>query len=550
MKCMNVSDVENRQIFHSVPAEEIPALGLRGAMVCLHQLHDFMPYLGPNASTLMTRILDDVFAARLNCLLVEYEAMYPWSGEHARISCKDAFTPQDIAELNREAEMRGIQLIPLVQTLGHVYHILQHDAYRDCRELPDQIQQLCPSNPKSFGLICELLDDVIAHHPNSHYLHLGGDECRLLGQCPRCQELAACSPGGEYQLYVDYYREVTDYILSQGKIPILWHDIAIKEPKVLECFDSRVMFHFWNYGDHCRGVLEREFEILNSRIPAGRIIGGPGLRCDVGHGSLFPSFRLIFDNLRRMNHLMRQAGTAGSIVTDWPDSGISFLLSVPLFQLQGQATWPAEFSIDDFAEAYYGVKYPELFLHLDAIYGWLPLTKGFQSELTDSLNRYQFRPYDFARHLNSFLEALEYLDPDSYSCPEFNKMCHRRMLCRDLIDQLDRLSPQYHLVEWEAMRLAVRTLQLMLTLTIGLTAGSWQLKKQLKAGYQLTPEKIIQDLQDYLDGEPQLRTGYRSLYQPLCVSVHLENFLDMLFKKEFRENAEIVLHQLHVFRGI
>ena len=109
-------------------------------MVCLHLLHDFLPFFGPDMNSLCSLILKDCAEAGLNCLLVEYEAMFPYKGEHSRISCQAAFTRQEIEKFKAEAAALGIQIIPLVQTLGHVYHILSHKEYAALREVPEHIQ--------------------------------------------------------------------------------------------------------------------------------------------------------------------------------------------------------------------------------------------------------------------------------------------------------------------------------------------------------------------------------------------------------------------------
>ena len=95
-------------------------LSLRGAMVCLHQLHDKLPFFGPGMNALNSMVLKNCAEAGLNCLLVEYEAMYPYRGEHSRISCKDSFSRQEIEEFKAQSQALGIRLIPLEIGRAHV----------------------------------------------------------------------------------------------------------------------------------------------------------------------------------------------------------------------------------------------------------------------------------------------------------------------------------------------------------------------------------------------------------------------------------------------
>lgn len=75
--------------------------------------------------------------SKRNILLFEYEAYFPWSGGNRRICTSNAFRETDIAVIRSMAEKRGIEIIPLVQVLGHVYHILIHPEYAACAEDPE-----------------------------------------------------------------------------------------------------------------------------------------------------------------------------------------------------------------------------------------------------------------------------------------------------------------------------------------------------------------------------------------------------------------------------
>ena len=81
---------------------------MRGFMVCYHQMHDFLPWFGPNA-TALERILDAMSEARLNALLIEYETYFPWSADNARICASDHLTEADVIQLNASAAARGIE---------------------------------------------------------------------------------------------------------------------------------------------------------------------------------------------------------------------------------------------------------------------------------------------------------------------------------------------------------------------------------------------------------------------------------------------------------
>jgi len=510
-------------------------LALRGAMVCMHQIHDFMPYFGPDINSLSSIILKDCANAGLNCLLVEYEAMFPYRGEHSRISNRDAFSVNEIENFCAEADRLDIQIIPLVQTLGHVYHILCHEEYSGLREVPEHIQQCCPGNPDTMKLARELIDDIIDSHPQSEYIHLGGDECGLLGTCPHCAEIAAKDPAGKYRVYVNYYRELTDYVISRGKIPIIWHDIAVKEPELLREFNEKVVFHFWNYGDHCHGVLEEHFRVLNNNIPASRIIGGAGIRGESGHGSLLLSPTLALDNISRMNKLMIRENALGSIVTDWPDCGTFWMNSLSFFAAHGFSAAGGEIDRswrENFAAEYFGVDIPEWFDRYDSFYGPVPLADGFQMRLASYLNRYEFKKFDLNKIMERIIQGEK-------AIPGYGNIfwyCHRRFILREWIGKMEQLSAQItrHKPEFISHLLTFKAVEFLLSLSLGCIMRYWDEHDELCVGYQLTPSLKEKDLARAADDMKTLGDEISGFYSRYSPSLHVKQFVRELFKEEFR----------------
>lgn len=58
------------------------------------------------------------------------------------------------------AEDNGLEVIPLVQTFGHLEHLLKLDEFRHLREVDQFPQSICPSQQSSFEIIRTMLDQV------------------------------------------------------------------------------------------------------------------------------------------------------------------------------------------------------------------------------------------------------------------------------------------------------------------------------------------------------------------------------------------------------
>jgi hypothetical protein len=86
---------------------------------------------------------------------------------------------------------------------------------------------------------------MAAMHP-SPYFHIGGDETHLLGHCEKCKKRAA--EIGISQLYFEHIKMLCDIVVSLGKRPVLWADIALNYPEYIHLLPKETIFVDWNYG--------------------------------------------------------------------------------------------------------------------------------------------------------------------------------------------------------------------------------------------------------------------------------------------------------------
>lgn len=527
---------------------DYPDLELRGAMFCWHQMHDFMPYFAPDIDTFTTLYLDTLFDAKINTFLLEYETFFPWR-KHADISCKEALSEADITQLNQKATERGIEIIPLVQTLGHVYHILIHNQYKHLSEAPNKLQQLCPLNKETTQLAFDLIDETIAMHPNSRYIHLGGDECQLLGVCPECNEYV--NKHSKYVLYAKYYKKLTDYVINKGYIPILWHDIAIKQPDVLKEFSDKVVFQFWNYADISHGEMKTPIKKLNQFVDAKSILGGSAARAEKFHGAIHPSYSIIFRNVSEMNSRMNTLGAFGSIICDWPDCGIAFMASFMPYCFQGESCWnTSKTATDEFKKQYaywrFGIKKPDFLERLEALYGEIPFVRAFQYDQITSLNRYSLTTYDFELKIKEMVE-----DGQRGRAPgDIYRLFNQRLHCKDLLKYLIqcRNAAIRYECELEHYILATELVIMFSSLSIGVwLAATLDLDFDMQIGYSrsLVEDDICSSLEQW---EP-MKDKVRQLYGKRTASAHLENYLLRLFKPEIKNGAEKLLQKFQKNNG-
>jgi len=182
---------------------------------------------------------------KLNTFVIEYDNRFPWK-KHPALVHESTFTRDQIIELIALAEDNFIELIPLLDSLGHAEHYLIHEQYSYLRELPEHINEMCPCNPKTMIFIKELWEEILDIHKNSRYAHITGDEVFRMGDfCPECKKYAR--QGKLADLYAQYYRNLSNWIKSKGKIPIIWGDMLIKYPEYINEFPKDIIINDWLY---------------------------------------------------------------------------------------------------------------------------------------------------------------------------------------------------------------------------------------------------------------------------------------------------------------
>lgn len=262
----------------------------------------------------LRRLAEEVAAAGLNTLIVEWEAAFPYR-RNATLSHGLAYSPLEVGAFVRYCRSLGLEVIPLQQSLGHLEYVLRHPRYMVAREDTRDLCQLCPRKPtEARRLLRGLLEDVRELH-DGPFIHLGGDEAYLLGHCPACRAYAHTH--GLSQLYAAHMRNVIAEARALGWRPVIWADMLLKHPECAGLIPTDTVLVDWNYGwardrfGDPQKLLDRGFEIW----------GAAALRSAPDNHSLTWWDR----HLRNFRDFIPQAARdsyRGMLLTSWSTSGI------------------------------------------------------------------------------------------------------------------------------------------------------------------------------------------------------------------------------------
>lgn len=286
-----------------------PIISMRG-------IHLDLKGMPPTAGRFV-ELLKVFAAARCNVVLVEWEDAFPWTVDE-RFRSPTAYTAEDIRRFQEAARILGLEIIPLVQSLGHMETPLGVPGYEHLREVPSDSSVLNPLAAGACDLVKKMVDDVLNLMPEVRHFHLGGDEAWSMGKNPKTKDYI--DKHGKGQLYLRHVGPILDSLNARGIRPILWHDMMINwNSDALRALGARSDLMTWGYSghpdttDHHFGIkyIER-FHAHSITLWAGTAYKGAD-----GHNADRPDIQQREQNALAWMEIAQRFGYTGVIATGW-----------------------------------------------------------------------------------------------------------------------------------------------------------------------------------------------------------------------------------------
>lgn len=272
--------------------------------------------LAPSPERLLS--LPRLFAAAgFNAVLVEWEDAFPWTVDE-RFRGPNAYGPETVAAFRDSAATAGLEIIPLVQCLGHLETPLGVPGYERLREVPGDPSCLNPLAEGALELVRDMVDDVLALLPETTRFHLGGDEAWVLGENPATAAyIAEHGPGA---LYLRHVGPLLDHLAGKGARPLLWHDMMVKwdEPALRE-LARRCDLVTWGYSGHPDRAAGHfaTANVKRFRDAGFRLWAGTAFKGADGENSDLPDPARRRENALAWAEIGRRFGFRGYIATGW-----------------------------------------------------------------------------------------------------------------------------------------------------------------------------------------------------------------------------------------
>lgn len=184
-------------------------------------------------------------------LLIEYEDMFPYWGSLRDLSAYNAYSQRDVKRLLQLAKKFNFEIIPLIQTFGHMEFVLKQSTFMDLREVSTYPQVICPSQNRTTELSRMMIDQIMGLHPHIRWLHIGADEVYYLGNCNHCLHKMTTMMWDKNRLFMEHVKSIAKYVKTKHAVqPIMWDDMFRKIPED-EILSSGIYKHVeimaWRY---------------------------------------------------------------------------------------------------------------------------------------------------------------------------------------------------------------------------------------------------------------------------------------------------------------
>lgn len=157
----------------------------------------------------------------MNAFMLYTEDTYEIDGRPYFGYMRGRYTKDELRELDTYAASLGIELIPCIQTLGHLE---THLKWNVAGAYKDGTTTLLVGADETYKLIEDMLDTV-AECFTTKRIHIGMDETNDLG---RGNYLAKNGYRPQRDIYMEHLKRVTDMVHARGMKPMMWSDMMME----------------------------------------------------------------------------------------------------------------------------------------------------------------------------------------------------------------------------------------------------------------------------------------------------------------------------------
>ena len=269
----------------------------------------------------LKKIADRMCRYKLNQLQLYVEHTYLFRDFSEMWRDQTPLTAEEILELDSYCRERHIELVPSLASFGHLCTLLSTKTYGDLCEMEDSWKEpfsfwnrmryhtINVSDERSLPLIKKMIAEYMQLF-SSNKFNICADETFCLGKY-KSKKLA--EERGVHRLYIDYVKELAQFLVENGKIPMFWGDIICAFPEAVQELPKETICLNWGYDADWPEDSTRKLSGAGARL-----YNCPGVS---GWDQLVNQIRVSYENISRMCHYAVDYHADGVLNTDWGDCG-------------------------------------------------------------------------------------------------------------------------------------------------------------------------------------------------------------------------------------
>jgi hexosaminidase len=300
------------------------------------------------------RLLRSFALMGLNTLQLYLEDVYEIEGEPFFGYFRGRYSVGELREIDAYAARLGIEVVPCIQTLGHLEQVLQWPAYADLADVP---AVLMVGDPRTEALVGKMLDTISGCF-RSRRIHIGMDEAHgmALGRYRR--------QNGErrpFDVLNEHLQLVAGLCRHRGLQPLIWSDMYFRLGSKTNSYydvDSQIpdgvtaeipsgaTLVYWDYY-HWTADFYTEWIARHRRLGKEPIFAAGAWTWN----RFWTHYPLAFASISAGMTASRAAGLREAFVTVWGDDGtecdpFSLLPAVQYFAECARGEAPAEHQLE------------------------------------------------------------------------------------------------------------------------------------------------------------------------------------------------------------
>lgn len=296
----------------------------RGSVMKVSGVKEYLDYMALHGMNLFMLYTEDVY---------EVEG-YPLMGYQ-----RGRYTLEELREIDDYADSLGIEVIPCIQTLGHMGKFLRYRAHG---HMAENTEVLLPGEEATYELI-EACISTMRKAVRSGRIHIGCDETRGLGFGKYFQ---LHGYRDRFEIYNEHVAKVVDICRKYDFHPMMWSDMYFSMTAPVGAgdynMDVQVPQHaidsmpdadmvFWDYyhvNNEFYGVNIEKHQKFNRKIWfAG------GIWSWIGHA---PNIRYTYETVKPALEECLKLGVTSVFAANWAYGDTSHFLALPCLAMYSE----------------------------------------------------------------------------------------------------------------------------------------------------------------------------------------------------------------------